>query len=92
MTIGSIFIGQYIYQKIYLGAEILLGYSAKTICSNYFISNFNKSESIRLEDNAIPHLTKLVNIEINDKDYSVVTTTFGYQRTAVYYGRYGCRL
>ena len=92
ILLTSLFIGQYAYQKLYLGTEVLLGYSAKNICSNYFTSGFNRSQAVGLEAAAIPHLTTVVDVSIDDQEQSVSCNAFGYTRKAFYHGRYGCIL
>ena len=83
---------QWGWTQLYHGTEILLGYSSKTVCSNYFISGFNRSESIRLETDAIPQLGTLATIEIDPEEQRVTSSALGYSRTAYYTGRYGCSL
>ena len=81
------------YNKISTMLYTATGFSAKNICSGYFISNFS-TQSI-LEEALIPvdKAFSFVDVNVNDKEQSIETSFYGgFSRKAFYNQGIGCTL
>ncbi|MCP3675832.1 MAG: hypothetical protein GY829_15380, partial [Gammaproteobacteria bacterium] len=86
-------IGLYYYPTVSNTLNVAAGFSAKNICSGFFISGFNADdiveEALLPIDDAFNH----VNYDIDEKTKSVTTNIFGlFERLAVFREGLGCTL
>ncbi len=86
-------IGLYYYPTVSSTLNVATGFSAKNICSGYFISGFNADdiveEALLPIDDAFNH----VNYDIDEKTKSVTTDIFGlFERLAIFRDGLGCTL
>lgn len=86
-------IGVVIYPSLSLLMNSATGFSAKNICSGYFVSHFSEKTIVNESLRPVSGFLDRVNVDIDVRNYKVNANVFGFfQRIAVYQPGIGCTL